>query len=450
MARAYAAWRRRLEEETLRYDRQRGHMCADASARRVTIDTGARLYGCLDCGRSHVCQPPDYGTCPRIVAVGAADLVCAFSGTVVGEPSHVMGYALECHRRQTRREFLGSKSQVLVVGGSARRLRHQANAAASGAKRRRLNKAADSLVALQKSTYDVLAFEHYATRLDDQGKRKRDDIAPSHGGGGDDMDSMDDDHRLSYANDHDHDNNNNNNIINDGDGDDSSDDGGLRPRTGGDYDLIMGDLDQTTADTQRDDTFMAAYLAPVLERARAWAPAFDPLPPPPPLLPSSAAVAYDGSSTSTSTSTSISISSSNGVDSATSPDSWALLWPLLPTVPTSDRLLVHQLVLIRAAPRYQDAVLMDRLMALYAWVNGHTGPPATESASQRTATALLGHLLTRDFYLRDHTGLLVPIWLPDGHLKLTRGTDTLAERYWSVLTTLPWAPMRLRAFLFAA
>lgn len=84
--RAYIDWRRWLEDEKLFYGRPRhapAHQCwAEATPCIVQPNRAVPFYGCIECGRSHYCQPP-YRSCPRFMPVHATEAICPFSGRVV-------------------------------------------------------------------------------------------------------------------------------------------------------------------------------------------------------------------------------------------------------------------------------------------------------------------------------------------------------------------------------
>lgn len=84
----YIWWRRRAQESSLLYTvTSYAHQCwtQRQEVEECTNSLGERLYGCLRCGRSHICVPPEYFSCPRITSQSNPDaMMCAFSGNEIG------------------------------------------------------------------------------------------------------------------------------------------------------------------------------------------------------------------------------------------------------------------------------------------------------------------------------------------------------------------------------
>src|SRR4051812_36463483 len=85
----YQWWRRFGAESSLLYDVENmSHFCwtqpSEIKSDMVNFK-GERLYGCLRCGRSHMCRPPEYLTCPRLASPSNLNaFVCPFSGRELG------------------------------------------------------------------------------------------------------------------------------------------------------------------------------------------------------------------------------------------------------------------------------------------------------------------------------------------------------------------------------
>lgn len=159
---AYRQWRRFLEEDSGRCiyripaaTEDRLHACARQREAHCVIDAQLRLYGCQACGRTHQCLPGGRHPPSTLIALPEShDLVCAFSGQVVGQDAFAESggtYELEQQARMAPAELLPDDDSLLHMTS---RRHHQlaANVYSGGsALRRAEQRAADNAAALSQA-----------------------------------------------------------------------------------------------------------------------------------------------------------------------------------------------------------------------------------------------------------------------------------------------------------
>jgi hypothetical protein len=128
------------------------------------MDYNARLYGCLGCGRAHMCRPP-HDMCPRVTASDGATVRCWFSGRVVGTDHGVViargggTFDLDCQARDSPRgNWAGgggpTEAKPKFLARNARRvgeMRRAANYTGDQRQRARQRRTADHLASLQQA-----------------------------------------------------------------------------------------------------------------------------------------------------------------------------------------------------------------------------------------------------------------------------------------------------------
>jgi hypothetical protein len=173
----YQCWKRYAAESCLLYTVENmAHFCWNnpSEIKDMANPEGRHLYSCLRCGRSHMCSPPEFLTCPRMPSPSNPNMfVCPFSGQELSLISVGSLNSSFDNRELTlaaMREVFAAKAAIKnekrlgkrIGMKMARRLRRGANQSASSTTRNTMRNQADEAQASGLAMQKVRKFEHFS------------------------------------------------------------------------------------------------------------------------------------------------------------------------------------------------------------------------------------------------------------------------------------------------
>ncbi len=177
----YQFWRRYAQDSSLLYQVDPlMHHCwehPEEIKSNMVNAQGRRLFGCLRCGRSHMCHPPEHLTCPRLTSPSNPNaLVCPFSGVELGIVAVGTATGSFDHREQTltsmREVFaatsaMSNEKRLGIRQGPrlARRLQRGANNSASATTRNSMRRQAVEAMERTVNLEKVRRFERLSKGL---------------------------------------------------------------------------------------------------------------------------------------------------------------------------------------------------------------------------------------------------------------------------------------------
>lgn len=433
----YVRWRRYLEDYHLRFVREpEGHYCWHEGSTPLYQDAAAGFYGCVVCGRAHVCRPP-YASCPRETPLHATHKVCGFSGRVLESADDFMvpGHFEEEQRLEQapfEADSIDAPVRTTHAYSLAAKRTREANTTSRSNKRARLLGQADEARERRQGFDDIQAYERAtrravsATAAHAQDGFLRQSVTPPH-------DSPRDTRVEAFtAADG----------AEDADRDRDRDEPWAFAAHGPAIALGAGHH----LELARDDQYLGHYLREAVRYIEdKGAVAFRPVRAPPP-VPSVAVLTRLKSNFRAAR---------------------VLPWPRLARsrTATAHDLLPHQQWLLHRITRHVQTqqqqqqqhpplpiseylLRVDRVLLLFNRFApaDETVPVDKQALVEGAADLLLGDVFTSDFWLRDHTDTQMPVWLADPFLKSVAARDTKSRhgaRYLAVLRAANLSPQRL-------